>query len=258
MAKAKRAASGALDKIARINKVVENTKTYTEAAKLLGISRRSLYNYRMAHAGKIPAKSIMARKSTVIKYESKLQEAATRVITKQVQHKVEGTKPTRSSKQAAEIISAGTGEKWSYQRVSSLVRRFAKSEPELEKEKPTIGWVADPDELDEPVWADEDILRASDIEKFTRKDYDAGLTKQYTSDGTKDGVRFVKKGYTWLNEDGSPRGLIIRRDKVCQTEEEAIDWITQVSNSKYVLVVEINIDINGNEYYEIWLDSDSV
>lgn len=254
--RAKRAAAGSWDVIQRVNRVTKEMKaegaTYKEAAQLLGISRRSLYNYRMVYQKKMEGRTILAKPSTVDRWKGRLQSAAVRIISEQTRAVSEGRKPPRTSKQAAKLMSAATGKKHTYQGVSAITRGW--------KPKPRPLPVVTPYEEpyypitpSEPPIYYRPPLTSSDLEQFTRADYDAGLTRHYV---TADGVRFMKEGETWVSEDGTPNGLIERRSDF-MTHEEVEDYITEITNSKYVLVVVIKMDDEGEEYYTVYLDVDS-
>lgn len=251
--RAKRAAAGSWDVIQRVNQVTKEMKaegaTYKEAAQLLGISRRSLYNYRMVYQKKMAGRTILARPSTVDRWRDRLQSAAVTVISEQTRAVSEGRKPSRTSKQAAKLMSAATGKKHTYQGVSAITRGWKPEKVEREV-VPPIGWY--PLEDEPPIYY-RPPLTSSDLEKFTRADYDAGLTRHYVN---ADGVRFMKEGETWVSEDGTPNGLIEQRSDF-MTHEEAEDYITEITNSKYVLVVVIKMDEYGEEYYTVYLDVDS-
>lgn len=251
--RAKRAAAGSWDVIQRVHRVTKEMRaegaTYKEAAQLLGISRRSLYNYRMVYQKKMEGRTILAKPSTVDRWRNRLQGAAVTVISEQSRAVSEGKKTPRTAKQAAKLMSAATGKKVTYQSVSAITRRWKPKIVEREV-VPPIGWY--PLEKEPPIYH-RPPLTSSDLEQFTRADYDAGLTRHYV---TADGVRFMKEGENWISEDGSPNGLIEQRSDF-MTHAEVEDYITEITNSKYVLVVVIKIDAYGDEYYTVYLDVDS-
>lgn len=247
--RAKRAAAGSWDVIRRVNQVTKEMRvegaTYKEAAQLLGISRRSLYNYRMVYQKKMAGRTILAKPSTVDRWKNRLQGAAVTVISEQSRAVSEGKKPPRTSKQAAKLMSAATGKEVTYQSVSAITRRWKPKE--VVHAPPITPYPPEPPIYYRPP------LTSSDLEQFTRADYDAGLTRHYVN---ADGVRFMAEGENWISEDGTPNGLIDHRSDF-MTHEEAEDYITEITNSRYVLVVVIKMDADGNEYYSIYLDVDS-
>ena len=63
-------------------------------------------------------------------------------------------------------------------------------------------------------------------------------------------------GENWISDDGTPNSLIDQR-KTFVDHEDVVNYITDIENSRFVLVVVIHEDEDGNEYYVVWLDVDS-
>ena len=98
--KIQRAPPGSRDVLARIVQLAETPElTYTAAAKLLGISRRQLYSHRKTLEQGKPIKTVLARKSTVEKYQKRLASAAATVMAEQTTAKQQGIKPPKRGSQ---------------------------------------------------------------------------------------------------------------------------------------------------------------
>jgi len=213
--------------------------TYTEKAALLGISRRQLYSHRMTIKHGLPIKGVMSRKSTVERYVRRLDAAAAKVLSEQTTAAQRGYKPPRPASQAADIVSAATGRKYPYQKISAMTRRITK---EREERIPTVVHYPPPPREEPPIYYKPEKLPS----EYTLADARAGLTRMWMDDE----VRFMKPGETW----GVGRELLEHRGET-MTYEEAKTYIKDIERAQHVLVVVEYFDEELQDYvYEVWLD----
>ena len=216
----KRAPRGSRSIIDRVNQIIETTSP-REASRLLGVSTSSVY--RMRKAKSTPAREVIGTKSTLEAWEDRLSSASARAMS-----------TSRDMEDLANIVSAGTGEDWSPDEVARVQEKYLEGQIDY-REPPSRG--------EPPSGEPPDSGRPPFI-------YDDEPSHQWEING----VRFVDKGYTWVDDDGEPRVMVEHKEKAFQTEEEVIAYMKQVTNAQYVLVAQKNVDADGNEWYEIYLD----
>ena len=249
--KAKRAPSGAVDVVNRVYDLARATSP-KEAAQLLGVSRSSVYRAMKTARTRGPVRDILAKPETLKAWQGRLQGAAVKTMTGQIEAAEAGKAPPRRAKEAADIISTATGEKWSYQKVSGMTRKFKIPTPAPRAAPPKEGAPPVPDRPDfgRMLWEQmKPTVSPKEIDKFTRADFDKGLTTHYRDKG----IRYMSAGQEWIDADGSRRPLLEQR-ATWQTREEVENYIKDIGLNKEMLVVEIFVDEWGDEYYIVYLD----
>ncbi|KKN42661.1 hypothetical protein LCGC14_0711130 [marine sediment metagenome] len=244
--KVRRAPAGSRAVIERIVQFAENPDiTYTEAAKLLGISRRQLYSHRMTVKKGLPVKTVMARPSTVEKYERRLGRASSKVLAEHETAVSRHHKPRRKPKQTAKLYEALTGRKFSYQQLSAWTRQRIK-EQETRRLPTDVRHAPPPQPEAPPFFATQpDKLP----EEYTRADMLAGKTNKWME---KD-IRFMKQGEIW--SEGREPYERRRADLVFFDRQDVINYFSGRGDAMNVLVVvEIWSELSDQFIYEIWVD----
>lgn len=241
----RRAPAGSRAIISRIVQFAENPDiTYTEAAKLLGISRRQLYSHRMAVKKGLPVKTVMARTSTVEKYEKRLSRASSKVLAEHETAISRRHKPRRKPKQTAQLYEALTGRTFTYQQLSAWTRQ-RKKELDIERIPTRIRHA--PPLPEAPVL----VPRVPDKlpEEYTRADMLAGKTNKWME---KD-IRFMKQGEIW--SEGREPYERRRADLVFFDRQDVKDYFGGRGDAMNVLVViETWSELSDQYIYEIWVD----
>ena len=242
----KRAPAGSRAIITRIVQFAENPDiTYTEAAKLLGISRRQLYSHRMAVKKGLPVKTVMARPSTVEKYERRLGRASSKVLAEHETAISRDKRPRRKAKETAQLYEALTGRKFSYQQLSAWTRQRVKERKKRPPTPPRL--VPLPPPLEEPPFYPR--LPEKPPEEYTRADMLAGLTNKWMDSN----IRFMKQGEIW--SEGREPYERRRTDLTFFDREDVINYFGGRGDAMNVLVViEVYSELSGQFVYEIWVD----
>ncbi len=242
----KRAPAGSRAIITRIVQFAENPDiTYTEAAKLLGISRRQLYSHRMTVKKGLPVKTVMARTSTVEKYEKRLSRASSKVLAEHETAVSRYKKPRRKPKETAQLYEALTGRRFTYQQLSAWTRQ-RKKEQEI-RELPTRLKHAPPPPSEAPPLYPR--LPEKLPEEYTRADMLKGLTNKWMDSD----VRFMKQGEIW--SEGREPYERRRTNLTFFDRQDVINYFGGRGDAMNVLVViEVYSELSGQFIYEIWVD----
>ena len=253
--KVKRAPAGSRAIITRIVQFAENPDiTYTEAARLLGISRRQLYSHRMTIKKGLPVKTVMARPSTVEKYERRLGRAAAQVLAEHETAISRDKKPRRKPKVTAKLTEALSGRTFHYQQLSAWTRQRVeerKKRPPPPSMPPRFAVPSAPPPLEEPISYARLYARLpeKEPEEYTRADMLAGLTRKWVEGD----VRFMKQGEIW--SEGREPYERRRTNLTAFDRQDVINYFGGRGDAMNVLVViEVYSELSGQYIYEIWVD----